>query len=158
RASLRGCSRPLEAQFAFIEILELAMKYLLTILTCMILTSAVGFAANAADVQVDKAWSRATAKGAAVGAGYMTITNKGASADRLVSASSPAAGKVEVHTMAMNNGVMTMRPATGGVSVDAGKSVSLSPGGLHLMLMQLKAPLKQGDKVPVTLQFEKAGK
>ena len=60
--------------------------------------------------------------------------------------------------MAMNNGVMTMRPLDKGLVIEAGKTVKLAPGGYHVMLMDLKGPLKEGDKVPMTLQFEKAGK
>jgi len=107
---------------------------------------------------IEKPFSRATPAGAKVGVGYMTITNKSATADRLVSASSPAAAKVEVHEMSMQDNVMRMRELSRGLPIDGGKSVSLAPGGYHLMLMGLKAPLKQGDKVPVTLNFEKAGK
>jgi len=60
--------------------------------------------------------------------------------------------------MSMNNGVMTMRPLNKGLTIEPGKTVKLAPGGYHLMLMDLKSPLKQGDKVPLTLEFEKAGK
>jgi copper(I)-binding protein len=60
--------------------------------------------------------------------------------------------------MAMNNGVMTMRPLDKGLVIEPGKTVKLAPGGYHLMLFDLKSPLKQGDKLPVTLEFEKAGK
>ena len=88
---------------------------------------------------------------------YLTVDNKGSTADKLIGGSSSAAGKVEVHEMAMNNGVMTMRPVKDGLSIPAGKSVTLAPGGYHLMLMELKAPFKKGDKIPVTLKFEKAG-
>lgn len=113
---------------------------------------------KAGNLQISQAFSRATPTGAKVGAGYLTITNTGAAADRLVSASSPASGKVEIHEMAMQDGVMKMRQLPAGLPIAAGKSVSLAPGGYHLMLMGLKAPLKQGDKVPVTLNFEKTGK
>src|SRR6202000_487211 len=68
------------------------------------------------------------------------------------------AGKIEVHEMKMDNGVMKMRPVEGGLEIDPGKTVKLAPGGYHLMMMDLKNPLKQGDKVPLMLQFEKAGK
>jgi periplasmic copper chaperone A len=112
---------------------------------------------KAGDLVLDNAWSRATPGGAKVGGGYLTVDNKGSAADKLIGGSSPAAGKVEVHEMAMNNGVMTMRPLKDGLSIPAGKSVALAPGGYHLMLMDLKAPLKKGDKIPVTLKFEKAG-
>ena len=95
--------------------------------------------------------------GAKVGGGYLTIENKGATPDKLIGGSSPAAGKVEVHETAMTNGVATMRPVKGGLSIAPGQSVTLAPGGYHLMMMDLKGPLKKGDKVPVTLAFEKAG-
>jgi copper(I)-binding protein len=111
---------------------------------------------KAGDLQIGAAWARATPSGAKVGAGYLTITNNGQAADKLVGVSSDAAGKVEVHEMAMKNGVMTMRPAAV-LAVDPGKSVALKPGGYHLMFTGLKAPFKQGGKVAVTLQFEKAG-
>ena len=90
--------------------------------------------------------------GAKIGGGYLTIENKGATPDKLIGGASPAAAKVEVHEMAMKDGVMTMRPVKGGLSIPPGQSITLAPGGYHIMLMELKAPLKQGDKVPVTLQ------
>jgi copper(I)-binding protein len=113
---------------------------------------------KAGDLVISQAWSRATPGGAKIGAGYFTIENKGATADRLVAVSGEAAGKIEVHEMAMNNGVMKMRAVDNGLTIDPGKTVTLAPGGYHLMMMDLKAPLKQGDKVPLTLEFEKAGK
>lgn len=113
---------------------------------------------KAGDLVISQAWSRATPGGAKVGGGYLTIENKGTAPDRLIGVSSDAAGKVEVHEMAMNKGVMTMRPLDKGLVIEPGKSVKLAPGGYHLMLMELKAPLKQGDKLPITLDFEKAGK
>jgi periplasmic copper chaperone A len=113
---------------------------------------------KAGDLVISQAWSRQTPSGAKVAGGYLTIENKGATADRLVSGSGDVAGRVEVHEMAMDRGVMTMRPLDKGLAIDPGKTVKLAPGGHHLMLMDLKSPLKQGDKVPLTLQFEKAGK
>jgi len=114
--------------------------------------------AKAGDLVITQAWSRATPKGAKIAGGYLTIENKGAAPDRLVGGSGEIAGKVEIHEMAMNNGVMTMRPLDKGLAIEPGKTVKLAPGGYHLMLMDLKGPFKQGDKVPVTLEFEKAGK
>ena len=113
---------------------------------------------SAGDLVITQGWSRATPGGARVGGGYLTIENKGATADRLIGGSADIAGKVQVHEMAMNNGVMTMRPVDKGLVIEPGKTVKLAPGGLHLMLLDLKSPLKQGDKVPLTLEFEKAGK
>jgi copper(I)-binding protein len=113
---------------------------------------------KAGDLIITQAWARATPGGAKVGGGYLTIENKGASPDRLVGGSADIAGKVEVHEMAMNNGVMTMRPLDKGLTIEPGKTVKLAPSGYHLMITDLKGPLKQGDKVPVILEFEKAGK
>jgi copper(I)-binding protein len=114
--------------------------------------------AKAGDLVITQAWSRATPSGAKIAGGYLTIENKGTAPDRLLGGSGDIAGKVEVHEMAMNNGVMTMRPLDKGLTIDPGKTVKLAPGGYHLMIMDLKGPFKQGDKVPVTLEFEKAGK
>lgn len=113
---------------------------------------------KAGDLVITQPWSRATPSGAKVAGGYLTIENKGTSPDRLISASGDIAGKVEIHEMAMNNGVMTMRPLDKGLVIEPGKTVKLAPGGYHVMLMDLKGPLRQGDKVPLALQFEKAGK
>jgi periplasmic copper chaperone A len=120
----------------------------------------IGFshAQSSGSISIEEPFSQATPGSSKIGAGYMTIANNGTAADRLLSASSTAAEKVEIHEMKMQDGVMKMRELPGGVPIEAGKTVSLAPGGYHLMLMQLKAPLKKGDKVPVTLTFEKAGK
>jgi copper(I)-binding protein len=112
---------------------------------------------KAGDLVISQGWSRATPGGAKIGGGYLTIENKGAAPDRLIGGSAEVAGKVEVHEMAMNNGVMTMRQLDNGLVIEPGKTVKLAPGGYHLMLMDLKAPLKKGEKVPLTLEFEKAG-
>ena len=113
---------------------------------------------KAGDLVITQAWSRATPGGAKVAGGYLTIQNKGSAADRLIGGAADVADKVQVHEMATTNGVMTMRPLDKGLSIEPGKTVKLAPGGYHLMLLDLKSPLKQGDKVPVTLEFEKAGK
>ena len=107
---------------------------------------------------ISQAWSRATPGGAKVAGGYLTIENKGTVADRLIGGSADIADKVQVHEMATSNGVMTMRPLDSGLIIEPGKTVKLAPGGYHLMLFDLKSPLKQDDKLPVTLEFEKAGK
>lgn len=105
---------------------------------------------------VTQAWARATPGNVKTGAIYLTATNNGASADRLIGASSPAAEKAELHEMSMDNGIMKMRPVKS-LAIAPGKSLVLKPGGYHVMLTGLKAPLKEGDTVPLTLQFEKAG-
>jgi periplasmic copper chaperone A len=107
-------------------------------------------------VSIENAWSRATAPGARVGAGYFTIRNKSAAPDRLVGASSPAAARVETHVIEKQGEVLRMREVKG-YAVPAKGSFELKPGGAHLMLVDIKAPLKEGDRVPLTLKFEKAG-
>ena len=128
--------------------------------TLLTLLSATALAQEfkAGDLVITQAWSRATPGGAKIAGGYLTIENKGAAPDRLTAVSGDVAGKVEMHEMAMNNGVMTMRPLDKGLVIEPGKTVKLAPGGYHLMLMDLKNPLKQGEKVPLVLDFEKAGK
>ena len=109
-----------------------------------------------AQIQVEKPWARATAPGAKVAGGYMLIRNAGAAADRLVAASSPAAAKVELHVHVNEGGVMKMREVPG-YDVPARSTFELKPGGAHLMFMEIKRPFKEGEKLPVTLKFEKAG-
>lgn len=109
-----------------------------------------------AQVQIEKPWTRATAPGAKVAGGYMVIRNAGTAGDRLVAASSPASARVELHVHINDNGVMRMREVKG-YDVPAKGAFELKPGGAHLMFMDLKRPLKEGEKVPVKLKFEKAG-
>jgi hypothetical protein len=113
---------------------------------------------KAGDLVIMQAWSRATPGGAKIGGGYLTIENKGSTPDRLLGGSSAVASKVAVHEMAVNNGVMTMRPLDKGLTIAPGQTVKLAPGGYHLMMFDLKSPFKAGEKVPVTLDFEKAGR
>ena len=121
-----------------------------------VLMAAMFIAAQAlAQVTVENAWARATPPGAKIAAGYLTIRNAGA-ADRLVSASSPAAEKVETHVTVKDGDVSRMREVKG-YAVPAKGKVELAPGGSHLMLVNIKAPLKEGEKVPLVLRFEKAG-
>jgi periplasmic copper chaperone A len=128
------------------------------LLACFFAAPARGDEVKAGDLVITQAWSRATPSGAKVGGGYLTIENKGSAVDRLVGVSGDVAGKIEVHEMVMTDGVMKMRPVDKGLTIEPGKTVKLAPAGYHLMMMDLKTPLKQGDKVPVTLEFEKAGK
>jgi len=106
------------------------------------------------DVHVETPWSRATPPTANVAAGYLTIRNEADASDRFIGASSPSAQRVEIHTMDMVNDVMQMRHMADGLEIPAGEEVVLTPGGYHLMLIGLEAPLSEGDLVPVTLQFE----
>jgi copper(I)-binding protein len=105
-------------------------------------------------VTVVQSWARATAPSAKSGAAFGEI--KAASGDRLVAAKSSAAKRVEIHNHVMENGVARMRRVDG-VAIEGGKSVTLHPHGYHIMLIDLVAPLKQGETLPLTLVFEKAG-
>jgi periplasmic copper chaperone A len=129
-----------------------------TLLACFIAAPLRAEEVKAGDLVITQAWSRATPGGAKIAGGYLTIENKGTAPDRLIGGSADVADKVQVHEMSMKDGVMTMRQLDKGLPIEPGKAVKLAPGGYHLMMMDLKSPLKQGDKVPVTLEFEKAGK
>jgi copper(I)-binding protein len=107
-------------------------------------------------LRVSNPFARATPPGARVAGAFMTLRNLGTVADRLVSASSPVAGLVEIHEMAMDGGMMKMR-AVKGIDLRPGATVELQPGGYHVMLEDLKQPLKQGELIPVQLTFEKSG-
>jgi copper(I)-binding protein len=129
------------------------------LVSCLLAASPLRAAeVKAGDLVITDAWSRATPGGAKVGGGFLTIENKGTTPDRLIGGAADVASKVQVHEMSVNSGVMTMRPLEKGLTIEPGKTVKLAPGGNHLMLMDLKSPLKQGDKLQITLEFEKAGK
>ncbi len=132
----------------------------------IILAQHAGHGAMPADVKVFKAgsltieapWARATPGGAKVAGGFMKITNNGTEPDRLVGGTVPFAGRFEVHEMAMDGGVMKMRELSKGLEIKPGQSVELKPGGYHVMFMDLKSGLKEGEQIKGTLVFEKAGK
>ena len=107
-------------------------------------------------LHVSNPFARATPPGAKVAGAFMSIENQGKEADRLVGVTSPAAGVVAIHEMAMNGGVMKMH-AVQSIDIKPGETVELRPGGYHVMLEDLKQPLKQGDQIPLMLTFEKAG-
>lgn len=103
-------------------------------------------------LQITQPWARATPKGAASGAAYMTVKNTGTKAVRLHCVSSDAAAKCEIHEMSMDGGVMRMRPVEGGLEIKPGQTVTLKPGGFHMMLTGLKAPLQEGKMLEATLE------
>ena len=127
--------------------------------------AASAFAAIAMDRQhvmigplrIEQPWTRATPHGAPAGGGYLTISNTGTGDDRLVAAATTRAGKTEIHEMSVTDGVMKMRRLDDGLTIPAGKTVVLKPGGYHIMFMGLAHPIAEGDEVAVTLTFEKAG-
>ena len=109
------------------------------------------------DLEIGHPWSRATPPAAPVGAGYLTVTNKGATADRLVSAASDVSARVEIHEMAVIDGVMRMRALDKGIEIPAGGRIEFKPGGFHIMFIGLKQPLAKDTTFKGTLTFEKAG-
>ena len=110
------------------------------------------------DVRILDAWCPPTPPGAPTAAGYLTISNQGHAADRLLGGSSAVAAQVQLHSMTTQGQVMRMRPLTEGLAVAPGATTRIQPGGgLHLMLIGLKRPLRSGDHAAITLDFAKAG-
>lgn len=144
-----NCRRTLEM------LVNLPARLLVAVATLALALAAVPAHARAGTVGAESAWTRATVPGQPAGGAFLTLRNRGA-ADRLVGARSAAAERVELHSMSMDGDVMRMRQIDA-IDLPAGASVALAPGGLHLMLMGLKQPLKAGASVPLTLRFEKAG-
>ena len=108
-------------------------------------------------LEIATPWTRATAPTAKAGGGFMTITNKGTTADRLVAARSNVSAKVQIHEMKMDGSVMRMRELEKGLEIPPGATVALKPGSFHIMFMELNAPFAVSGKVPLTLVFERAG-
>ena len=139
-----------------------AQKIILPATVALVLTLAafISFARSeevtAGGLAVISAWARATPPGADVGAAYVTIENRGDIDDRLLGVTTPAAAAVSMHETIEENGVATMRPLED-PAVPAGGRLEMRPGGVHLMLMDLAAPLAEGDSMPMTLTFEHAG-
>ncbi len=109
------------------------------------------------DLVILQPWSRAAPRGAETASSYLTIENKGTTADRLVGGSTDVAEKLQIEQISAIGGAMTVNPVDGGLGISPGEKVVLAPGGYRLALLKLKSPLKKGTKVPMTLQFEKAG-
>jgi periplasmic copper chaperone A len=106
---------------------------------------------------IEAPWARASPPNAKIGGGFVTITNKGNEPDRLTGGTAAFADRVEIHQSQMEGSVMRMRPLADGVEIQPGQTVAFKPGSYHLMFVNLKAPLKKGSRVKVTLAFEKAG-
>jgi periplasmic copper chaperone A len=138
------------------------MKKFGILVASLVAVSALSGTASALDykvgaLEIDNPWSRAVPKGAKVAAGYMTIKNAGTEPDRLVSGSTPVAGRFEIHEMSMDKGIMKMRPLPSGLEIKPGETVELKPSSLHIMMMDLKQPIQRGKPFKATLMFEKAG-
>lgn len=129
---------------------------------CIASPAGIATAAEAAgtatgNLHIVEPWARAMLPGQPSGGAFMTLRNEGEEADTLLSVASPAAAKVEIHTMEVVDDVMVMRPVEGGLEIPASGTVTLAPGGLHLMFMRVEEPFAEGGEIPVTLTFEKAG-
>jgi len=119
-------------------------------------TALAGEVSTLGPLEIETPWARASGGTARPGAAYVTIRNTGDEPDRLVGIETPVAARPEVHAMKHEGDVMRMRPA-GSLEISPGGEVRLEPGGLHIMLMELQAPLEGGEQIPLTLIFEKAG-
>jgi len=137
---------------------NLVIKLVASCIGALFLLSNQSFAQSAkiGSEEITDAYVRATAPGQEVAGGFMKIQNKGSTPDQLISASSPAAGDVQLHEMTMEGNVMKMRQVKE-IPIPAGATVELKHGGLHLMFLNLKGPFNAGETVPVKLKFAKAG-
>ena len=126
-------------------------------LAMMVMSGISGTAAASDAISFSEMQLRATLAGMQSSAAYLKITNNGVSDDRLIEAKAAIAQRVEIHSMEMDNGVMRMWAVDGGIAIAAGDSVTLAPGGLHIMLMGLTTDLAPDTQHEITLVFEKAG-
>lgn len=139
------------------HLIEVGLALALTFVACLFVALAV-WADQGTGVVVSDAWARPTIGDGRVTAAYMTIQNAGTAEDVLRSAQSPKAARVEIHETTMtDDGIMKMRPLENGLTIPAGGSASLKPGGAHVMVMGLDGELAKGGTLPLTLEFEMAG-
>lgn len=132
--------------------------YLVLTLTALTLQSpARAHGVEIGSLKIGHPWTRATPKGADVAGGFMSISNKGNTDDRLIAVTISGVRRVEIHEMTLDNGVMKMRPVADGLVLPAGKTTTLKPGSFHIMMMGLAAPFNEGDYIKGTLTFENAG-
>jgi copper(I)-binding protein len=124
--------------------------------TLVLAGAAAAHGFTAGDLKIGHPWARPTVTGQPAGGGFLKIENTGKTADRLLSASAPVGERTELHSMSMDGDVMRMREVDG-IDIAPGATVELKPGGFHLMFQGLKAPLKEGDKIPLKLKFQRAG-
>ena len=139
--------------------LNLSRRQTLVMTSALLMWAAApaALAQRTGDIEVTRAQALPSIPGARNGGGFLTLVNHGKQDDKIVSAASPVCGHVELHTMSMENNIMRMREV-GDIPVPAGKTLRMQPGsGYHLMFMDLKAPLKEGERVPVTVKFAHGG-
>lgn len=129
---------------------------LVVALTMTTAASSAQESARAGDMVIERPWARASIVANRPAAAYLTVRNQGTASDTIVSVRSPVAGRAEIHAITNDGGVMKMAPA-GPIEIPAGSEQSLAPGGLHIMMTKLKAPLVKGETLEMTIVFEKAG-
>ena len=127
------------------------------LLFAVALTAAAAQQYELGSLLIEHPWSRPTAPGMPMGVAYLSITNRGQSADTLVGASSPVAEKVEMHETSIVDGMARMRPLSA-IAIPPGATVKVQPGGIHFMLVGLKTPLERGTTAPLVLEFRNAGR
>jgi len=136
-----------------------ALRFSLALLAASALPLAQAHEYAVGQLKIGQPYARATVPGQPAGGAYFSIENKGSAPDKLVALSSPVAKSTQIHTMSMEGNLMKMREVEGGLEIKPGQTIAMQPGnGYHVMLMGLSKPLQEGEKVPMTLTFEKAGK
>jgi periplasmic copper chaperone A len=136
------------------------MKNVVLILAALVLADAGAALAHdykLGPIAIGHPWARPTAQGAKNAAAYLTLQNGAGEPDRLVAVNSPVAEKAQIHETSNDGGIMKMREAADGVTLAPGESVAFKPGGYHIMLVGLKNKLDDGQHIPLTLTFAKAG-
>ena len=108
-------------------------------------------------IDVSRPWARVSSASAREAGGFFTLTNKATEPDRLIAAASPAAGKIGIHSIKITGPSMSMRPMEKGLGLPPDTAITLKPRGYHLLIQELAKPLAKGDRLTVTLTFEKAG-
>jgi copper(I)-binding protein len=131
--------------------------YLIPVVIALAMSAAQAHDYKVGSLEIGHPWTRATPKGATVAGGYLKITNKGTAPDRLTGATLTVAPRVEIHEMAMSDGMMRMRPLPKGLEIKPGETVEFKPGSYHIMFMKLTEPLEKGQRIKGTLTFEQAG-
>ena len=132
---------------------QIAFAAGLTIVSFLDIASSYAHDTRIGNLVIDHAWSRQSPMAADVAAGFMTITNTGSEDDKLVKATLEITGTVQLHDMQMDGDVMRMREIPA-IDIPAGQTVELKPGGLHVMMIDMKGPMKEGDMIPITLTFD----
>ena len=125
-------------------------------LAALLLLSSCG-QSGSPNVQTANAWARETVAGQSSTAAYLTVTNDGTADDRLVGVSVPEPAKASIHATENSGGISRMREMSSGVAVPAGSTIELKPGGTHVMITGLQAPLRRGQTLKLSLRFEKSG-